>query len=131
MVRAVVGLFIGALQLFVTLNACIRSVAGKWLLGSIGGVTRTFLLMAITMASARMRIAGAEPSPAFSVALYAGPVISVLVLLLALRRRRKMPAGSEAETAADKSVKGWMGVVVIDGALLAIGVGARLLGVSR
>lgn len=127
-VRGVFALFVGAFQLFVLLNACIRSVAGKWVLGSIGGVTRTLLLIALTMANARIRIAGAEPSSAFYVALYAGPALSVLLLALALRRRSRMPAGSEAETAADKIVKGWIGVAVIDGMFVVIGLAARVIG---
>lgn len=121
------GLFVGAFQLFVMVNACVRSIAGKWLLGSLGGVLRTFLLIAVTMASARIRVAGAEPTPAFTVALYGGPALSLLLLGLAFHRRRAMPAGSEAEGAADKIVKSWLAVVVIDAMFLVIGLASRMM----
>lgn len=125
--RAVFGLLVGAFQLFVMVNACIRSIGGKWLIGSLGGMLRVFLLIAIAMASARIRGAGAEPTAGFTIALYAGPALSVLLLLLALQRRRSMPAGSEAEAAADRIVTSWIAVAVIDAIFVVIGVAARII----
>lgn len=126
-VRAVIGLFVGALQLFIMINACVRSFAGKWLVGSIGGVVRTFLLIAVTMASARIRLAGAVPSPSFYVALFSGPALSVLLLLLALRRRRTMPPASEAEAGADRIVTSWIAVASIDAIFVVVGLAGRII----
>lgn len=123
------GLFVGALQLFLLLNACIRSVGGKWGIGAILGVTRTVLLLALTMATARIRLAGAEPSTGYVIAMFAGPAISFAALALAFRRRRTMPAGSEAETAAGKVVTAWIGAAVIDALFVVVAIAA--LTISR
>jgi hypothetical protein len=127
MVRRVFGLFVGAFQLFALVNACVRSIGGKWLLGSLGGLLRTFLLIAITMASARIRVAHAEPTAGYTVALYAGPILSVVLLLLALHRQRALPAGSEARASADRIVTSWMVVAAIDAVFVVIGLGSRLV----
>jgi len=120
----VFGLFVGALQLFLLVNACLRSIGGKWAVGAIGGLTRTVLLLALTMATARIRLAGAQPSPGYAVAMFTGPAISFVTLALAFRRRRGMPAGSEAETAADKVVTAWIAAGVIDAMFLVIAIAA-------
>ena len=121
------GLLVGALHLLLTVNACLRSFAGKWLLGGLGAIVRIFLLIAVTMASARIRGAGAEPSTGFYVALWVSPVLSFVLLALAYRRRTRLPAGSEAESIADKIVTGWLAVAVIDAMFVAIGVASRFL----
>lgn len=114
------GLFIGALQLFLLINASLRSVGSKWGVGAIAGVTRTVLLLALTMATTRIRLAGAEASTGYVVAMFAGPLISFVALALAFRRRWAAAAGSEAETAADKVVTAWIGAAVIDAMFLVI-----------
>jgi hypothetical protein len=124
-VRAVFGLFVGAFQLFIMVNACVRSIAGKWLLGSLGALLRTFLLIAVTMASARIRAGAAEPSAGFSVALFGGPALSLALLLLAFHRKRSMPAGSEGETAAGRLVTSWIAVAVIDAIFMLVGLAQR------
>ena len=121
------GLLAGALHLLLTVNACLRSFAGKWLLGGVGAIVRIFLLLAVTMASARIRAAGAEPSTGFYVALWASPLLSLTLLALAYRRRTQLPAGSEAEAVADKIVTGWLAVAVIDAMFVAVGIAARFL----
>lgn len=121
------GLLVGALHLFLTVNACLRSFAGKWVLGGIGAVVRVFLMIAVTMASARIRGAGAEPSAAFYVALWVSPLISFVLLGLAYRRRTMLPAGSEAETIADKVVTAWIAVAVIDAMFVVIGLASRVI----
>ena len=121
------GLLVGALHLLLTVNACLRSFAGKWLLGGLGAIVRIFLLIAVTMASARIRGAGAEPSTGFYVALWVSPLLSFVLLALAYRRRTQLPAGSEAESIADKVVTGWLAVAVIDAMFVAVGVASRFL----
>ena len=121
------GLLVGALHLFLTVNACLRSFAGRWLLGGIGAIVRIFLMIAVTMASARIRGAGAEPSTGFFVALVVSPLLSFVLLGLAYHRRTRLPAGSEAETIADKVVTAWIAVAVIDAMFVVIGLGARLI----
>jgi hypothetical protein len=121
------GLLAGALHLLLTVNACLRSFAGKWVLGGIGAIVRIFLLLAVTMATARIRGAGAEPSTGFYVALWASPLLSLTLLGLAYRRRTQLPAGSEAEEVADKIVTGWLAVVVLDAMFVVVGVAARFL----
>ena len=121
------GLLVGALHLFLTVNACLRSLAAKWLLGGIGAVVRVFLMIAVTMASARIRGAGAEPSTAFYVALWVSPLLSFVLLGLAHRRRARLPAGSEAESVARKVVTSWIAVAAIDAILVVIGLATRFL----
>jgi hypothetical protein len=126
-VRGVFGLFVGAIHLFVLVNACVRSIVGKWVLGSIGALLRTFLLLALTMANTRIRVAGAEPTLAFFIALFGGPLLSLIMLLLAFRRRRAMPAGSEAQSTAGKIISGWIAVTVFDAMFVAVNVAAHLM----
>ena len=121
------GLLVGALHLFLMVNACLRSFAGKWVVGGVGAVVRIFLMIAVTMASARIRGAGAEPSPAFYVALWLSPLLSFVLLGLAYRRRTKLPAGSEAESIADKVVTSWIAVAVIDAMFVVIGLASRVI----
>ncbi len=125
------GLLVGALHLFLALNACLRSFAGKWLLGGIGALVRIFLMIAVTMASARIRGAGAVPSTGFFVALIVSPLLSFVLLAVAYRRRTKLPAGSEAEVIADKIVTSWIAVAVIDAMFVIIGLVARLIASAR
>jgi hypothetical protein len=126
-VRLVFGLFVGAFQLFIMVNACVRSIAGKWLFGSLAGLFRAFLLVAITMASARIRGAGAEPSSAFYAGLYAGPVLSALLSLLAYRRKASEAKGSDAEKSAEVVMKSWLAVTAMDATFIVIGVAGRLM----
>lgn len=121
------GLLVGALHLFLTVNACLRSFAGKWVLGGIGAIVRVFLMIAVTMASARIRGAGAEPSSAFYVALWVSPLISFVLLGLAYRRRTMLPTGSDAEAIADKVVTAWIAVAVIDAMFVVIGLASRVI----
>jgi len=123
----VFGLLVGALHLFLTVNACLRSFAGKWLLGGIGAVVRVFLMIAVTMASARIRGAGAEASTAFYVALVGLAAHLLLAPGLAYRRRTRLPAGSEAEAIADKVVTSWIAVAVIDAMFVVIGLASRVI----
>lgn len=125
------GLLLGALHLFLTVNACLRSFAAKWLLGGIGAVARIFLMIAVTMASARIRGAGAEPSTAFYVALWASPLLSFVLLGLAHLRRTRLAAGSETEVVASKVVTSWIAVATMDGVLVAIGLATRFLAAAR
>ena len=121
------GLLVGALHLFLTVNACLRSFAGRWVVGGVGAVVRVFLMIAVTMASARIRGAGAEPSTAFYVALWVSPLLSFVLLGLAYRRRTRLPAGSEAEAIADKVVTSWIAVAVIDAMFVIIGLASRVI----
>jgi hypothetical protein len=123
----VFGLLVGALHLFLTVNACLRSFAGRWVLGGVGAIVRVFLMIAVTMASARIRGAGAEPSTAFFVALVLSPLLSFVLLGLAYYRRTRLPAGSEAETTADKIVTSWIAVAVIDAMFVVIGLASRMI----
>ncbi len=108
-------------------NACLRCIGGKWWVGTVGALVRTFLLIAVTMASARMRIAGAEPSAAFSVALFSGPAISLSLTLAAFLRARRREVVSTARAVADPIVTSWGAVAAIDVVFLVVGVAGRLL----
>jgi hypothetical protein len=123
----VFGLLVGALHLFLTVNACLRSFASKWVIGGVGAIVRVFLMIAVTMASARIRGAGAEPSTAFFVALVLSPLLSFVLLGLAYHRRTRLPAGSEAQAVADKVVTSWIAVAVIDAMFVVIGLASRMI----
>lgn len=128
-VRDVFGLFVGAFQLFLMVNACVRSIAGTWLFGSVAGLFRAFLLVAITMASARIRGAGFEPSSGYYIALYAGPALSVVLVALAYRRKAAEVAQqrSEGASAADTIMKSWLAVTAMDATFILIGAADRLM----
>jgi hypothetical protein len=123
----VLGLLIGTIHLLLMLNACVRSIAGKWVLGGIAGAARITLLVAITMAGSRIRVSGAAPTPAFAVGLYAGPALTVLALALAFRRRSNMPAGSDAEATAESIVRAWLAATIIDLMFVVVNVAARII----
>ncbi len=125
------GLLVGALHLLLTLNACLRSFAGKWVVGALAAVVRVFLMLAVTMASARIRGAGAEASTAFYVALWVSPLLSFVMLALAYRRRTQLPSGSDAEAVADKVVTSWIAVAVLDAMFVVIGLASRVLVTGR
>ncbi|WP_146649249.1 hypothetical protein [Labilithrix luteola] len=108
------GLLLGALQLFALVNASVRSIAGKWMVGTVGAVVRIFLLFAVTMANARIRGAGAEPSQGYFVALYLSPALSFVIGVLSLLRQRKETAGTEAASAARQTTVAWFVVTAVD-----------------
>jgi uncharacterized protein (TIGR03382 family) len=117
----VLGLLIGTVHLLLVLNAAVRSVATKWMLGTFAGIARTFLLIAVAIAGARIRT-GAEPTASMNVALYAGPLLTVAVLGFAWLRRRRIAAGSEAEAPADMLVRAWLLAAIMDGLFAAVNI---------
>jgi hypothetical protein len=111
------GLFIGAAHLFLMLNAGVRSVAGKWWLGGVAAIARIVLLMALSMAGTRIRSSGAEATSSLTIALYAGPALTVLACALSFLRKRRAEAkaGSEEEARVAKLVmQAWIAVAAMD-----------------
>lgn len=96
------------------LNAGVRSVAGRWVIGSVVAVGRVVLLMALSMAGARIRMGGADPTPAITFALYGGPALTLATFGLALLRRRKAPAGAESRAVADIVMRAWRIAAIFD-----------------
>ncbi len=125
---ALLGLLIGTIHLLVMLNAGVRSIAGKWVLGGIAAVARIVLLMALSMAGARIRMGGAEPTPAITFALYGGPVLTLITFALAWRRGRKAPAGGDGELTvlADVIMRSWRVAAAFDVLFVLVNV-ARIL----
>jgi|GEM_PF-3000570 len=117
----VLGLFIGAAHLFLMLNAGVRSVAGKWWLGGVVALARIVLLMALSMASARIR-GGAEPSGSITVALYAGPALTVVAFAVAFYRRRKATGSAEAERVGDIVMRAWAAAALMDVIFLVVNI---------
>jgi hypothetical protein len=109
-----VGLFIGAAHLFLMLNAGIRSVAGKWWLGGVVATARIVLLMALAMAGTRIRASGAEATSSLTIALYAGPALTLLTCALSFHRKRRADPGSEDARVASVVMRAWLAVGVMD-----------------
>ena len=127
------GLFIGTVHLFLMLNAGVRSVAGKWFLGGVAAVARIVLLMALAMAGARIRAGGAEPTSGITVALYAGPALTVVACALAFLRRRRVAAGAagpEAEKVAVIVMQAWLAAAVMDVIFLVVNI-VRMMNASH
>ena len=124
------GLLIGTVHLLVILNATVRSVAGKWVLGGVAGASRVVLLMALSMAGARIRMGGADPTASITFALYGGPLLTVVVAALSFHRRRKAPAASEAEALAILIMRAWLVAAAFDMLFVAVNV-VRLVGAPR
>ena len=110
----VLALFIGTLHLFLMLNAGVRSVGGRFWIGCFVAVSRIVLLMAVSMAFTRIRIGGAEATPAINVALYAGPALTVGTCALAFYRRRQMGADTEQARVAKIVMRAWLAAAVMD-----------------
>jgi hypothetical protein len=113
----VLGLFIGAAHLFLMLNAGVRSVAGNWWFGGVVAVARVVLLMALAMATTRIRGGGAEATPGLTVALYAGPALTIAALAFTLLRRRKLAQGapdSDEARVATVVMRAWLAAATMD-----------------
>ena len=112
------------------LNAGVRSVAGRWVLGSVVAVGRVVLLMALSMAGARIRMGGAEPTPAMNFALYGGPALTLATFGLACLRRRKAPPGADTQDAAGVIMRAWRIAAIFDLLFVIVNV-TRILGAAR
>ena len=118
----VLALFIGTIHLFLMLNAGVRSVAGKFWIGCFVAVARIVLLMAVSMAFTRIRVGGVEATPAITIAIYAGPALTVATCALAYARRRKMAAGSEDDRVAEIVMRAWLAAAVMDVIFVAVNI---------
>lgn len=129
-VAALLGLLIGTVHLLVMLNAGVRSIAGKWVLGGVVAAVRVVVLMALSMAGARIRMGGVEPTPAITFALYGGPALTVATFGLAFYRRRKALAGAGTQDAAEVIMRAWRIAAIFDLLFVIVNV-TRILGAAR
>ena len=127
---ALLGLLIGTVHLLVMLNAGVRSIAGKWVPGGVVAVVRVVVLMALSMAGARIRMGGVEPTPAITFALYGGPALTLATFGLAFYRRRKAPPGAGTQDVADVIMRAWRIAAIFDLLFVIVNV-TRILGAAR
>lgn len=121
------GVFVSVLQLAAIVNAFIRCVQERFFLGWIGAIVRGVLLIAGAIGVVLVRIVHfpgsdvpAPATPAF-VALAAtvlGPIMSFVVLWLAHRRKRDVPAADEQRLS--RPFMAWLPVALFDAAFVAI-----------
>jgi hypothetical protein len=84
--------------------------------------------MALSMAGARIRMGGAEPTPAITFALYGGPALTVATFGLAFLRARKAPA--ETQGVADIIMRAWRIAAIFDLLFVIVNV-TRILGAAH
>jgi len=119
---AVVGLFVGSLHLFLLINACVFSLSAAWPAGVIAGALRAFLLVALTMAKTRIRLAGVDPTPAFFAAIGVGPALSTAVAVASQIRLAKMPQSESRRGSVARAAYTWTAAALIDATLFGIAI---------
>jgi len=121
------GVFVSVLQLAAIVNAFVRSMRERFLLGTIGAVVRAVLLLAGAIGVVLVRFVhfpgsdvSAPVGPTF-VALAAtvlGPILSFVVLWVAHRRKRDVPAAEEERLS--RPFMAWLPVALFDAAFVFI-----------
>jgi len=124
------GILVAIVHVSLVLNASVRSVLERFILGSAGGVLRVVLLGVVTVSTVKASFAASDaaaPSPAYGLlaALVLGPMISFVVLFMAYRRMRDVPAAQEDR--ASRVFKAWLGVGIIDAMYVVIMIGASAI----
>lgn len=117
-------------HVLLVLNASVRSVVERFILGSVGGVLRAVLLGVVTVNAFKASLAvssGPAPTPAYGLlaALVLGPIVSFVVLFVAYRRMRDVPAAQENR--ASRVFKAWLGVSILDAMFVVIAVAASAI----
>jgi hypothetical protein len=133
----VVGI-VSLLQSVLCVYALVRCARDRWITGLAGGVLRLVLIGIVAFAivsSPLSMVPGIVHGPtvvtgglalAVGVASFAGPLVSFVVILLAWRRTRNLPAAEEQD--ARRPLKAWIPVGMIDAIFVVIQVGALMIG---
>ncbi|MBX3191544.1 MAG: hypothetical protein KF819_31400 [Labilithrix sp.] len=124
------GLLILIVHLLLALNALVRSVLERFVLGSVGGLLRVVLVAVSAVYGFKSSFAGSDgpaagPALVLLVAGGLGPIVSFLVLFMAYRRMREVPAAQEER--ASRVFKAWLGVGIIDAMSVVIAVAAHTI----
>jgi hypothetical protein len=111
------GVFIAIVHFAVTVNALVRSVAERFIVGIWGGAMRSVLLVLAAVLGFRVTFPGAGgPSAGAAVgavvAAVVGPLVSFFVVFVAYRRTRNIPAKDEER--AGRPLLPWVAVACID-----------------
>ena len=119
------GVFASFLQLAATVNAFLRCLQNKFVLGAVGALVRVALLLA---GAASLFVVKAQQAGGTSasggitllalVATVGGPLVSFVVLAIAYRRMRGLSAAQEEE--ASRPFRAWLPVALFDAAFVAI-----------
>ena len=122
------GILVAIVHVCLVVNASVRSVLERFILGAAGGVLRAVLLGVVTVGTFKASFATSDvpaPSPAYGLlaALILGPIVSFVVLFTAYRRMRDVPAAQEDR--ASRVFKAWLGVGIIDAMYVVIAIAAN------
>ena len=121
------AVFVSALQLATIVNAFARCVRERFLLGAIGALVRGILLVGGAiggLAVSFVRVSGSDVPPpagplfAAFAATVLGPIVSAVVLWVAHRRRRDVPASEEDRLS--RPFMAWLPVALFDAAFVFI-----------
>jgi hypothetical protein len=130
----VFGIFVSFLQIAALVNAFVRSLAQRFLAGMVGAAVRALLLAGGIFGwlwDRHLRVPGSDlagPAAAawmVTAAAVLGPLVSFVVLFLAHRRTRDVPAAKEEEAA--RVFAAWLPVGLLDALFVAINVFAALV----
>ena len=137
MIAIAFAIFIGTLQLAVTVNAFVRSLKERFSVGWIGAIARAILLIAGGAASLRLSFASMAPTTVAGspdmmrlarvslISTVCGPALSFGVLWLAHRRKRHAPLVDEERLG--RPFDAWLPVALFDAAFVVMSVFARLM----
>jgi hypothetical protein len=124
------GVFVAIVHVLLVLNASLRSTLERFVLGAAAGVLRVVLLGVVTVNAFKATFAttaatSPPPNPALLAALVVGPIVSFVVLVVAYRRMRDVPAALEDR--ASRVFKAWLGVGIIDAMYVVIALAANAI----
>jgi uncharacterized membrane protein len=121
------GVFVSVLQFAAIVNAFVRSLRERFVLGAIGAVVRAVLLLGGAIGVVLVRFvhfpgsdvpAPAGPTFMALVAAVLGPIVSFVVLWVAHRRKRDVSAAQEERVS--RPFNAWLPVALFDAAFVAI-----------
>jgi hypothetical protein len=125
----VIGVFISVLQFAAVVNALIKSMTGRFMLGTVGAALRAVLLLIGAGGAVWSRFVhypgSAVPAPALAslmvlAAAVLGPVISAVVLWVAHRRSRDVPMADEERLRGPFNA--WLPVGLFDAVFVVVNV---------
>jgi hypothetical protein len=128
------GVIVSILQLAAVINALVRSLQARFIVGIASGCVRALLLVAGAFGALWARSVGASvtearvPVLATSMALAAtvlGPMVSFATLWLAHRRKKDAPAAEEERLG--RPFTAWLPVALFDATFVAINVFASVI----
>jgi hypothetical protein len=124
------GALVSIVHFALALNALLRCMRERFVVGIVGAVGRAALMVAVVVLGFRLTFPGtqdpsAKEAAAFLMAIVFGPLISFTVLVIAKRRAQNAPAADEERL--ERPFTAWLPVAIIDAMFVVAALGARAI----